>query len=324
MQRVGCDVLEINTDLFIPQWRKLSSRLAERLLLPLMMGEFNAALLQHADQYKPEFLITTKGPYILPETLRKFRKIGIKTYNYYPDTSAFAHGKLIPQALPEYDCVFYTKPFWDADVRTRIHLRESTLLPHGYDPDVHKIHVLNDADKKDFGHDVVVIASYTAYKEHVLSGVLRLLPDMDFCLWGHGWQVSKNPAIRKRWARKPLAGTVYSKALQAAKINLALTSGVDVGSSQGDNVTTRSYQIPACGGFMLHPRNEEILQLYEEGKQVACYGDAEEAAGKIRYYLDHPEERESMALAAHQRCVPAYSYDARMSTLLAWHRKNEV
>ena len=44
-----------------------------------------------------------------PETLRQLRERGIILYNYYPDTSAFAHGALLPQALPEYDCIFDTK-----------------------------------------------------------------------------------------------------------------------------------------------------------------------------------------------------------------------
>src|SRR5207237_639841 len=86
-----------------------------------------------------------------------------------------------------------------------------------------------------------------------------------------------------------------------------------------DETTTRTYEIPACGGFMLHERNEEVLELYEEGKEIACFDSAEELREKILYYLRHQQERERIALAGYKRCVPAYSYDNRMSEIVRWH-----
>ena len=70
---------------------------------------------------------------------------------------------------------------------------------------------------------------------------------------------------------------------------------------------------------MLHERSEELLGLFEEGKEIACFGSIRELADKITYYLAHPEERESVRQAGYARCVPAYSYDNRMAGLLAWH-----
>jgi spore maturation protein CgeB len=67
---------------------------------------------------------------------------------------------------------------------------------------------------------------------------------------------------------------------------------------------------------MLHERNLEVLDLYKENKEIACFDSAEELAGKIDYYLTHPVERESIAGAGHARCVPAYSYDNRMAEIL--------
>ncbi len=70
---------------------------------------------------------------------------------------------------------------------------------------------------------------------------------------------------------------------------------------------------------MLHERTPELAEIFEEGREVAAFGSAQELAEKIDYYLAHPEERERIAHAGYQRCVPAYSYEARMKTLLEWH-----
>jgi spore maturation protein CgeB len=62
-----------------------------------------------------------------------------------------------------------------------------------------------------------------------------------------------------------------------------------------------------------------VLELYYEGKEVACFASVEELAFKIEYYLAHPEERDAISHAGHIRCVPAYSYDQRMKEILRYH-----
>jgi len=70
---------------------------------------------------------------------------------------------------------------------------------------------------------------------------------------------------------------------------------------------------------MLHERNQEILELYEEGREFAAFDGVDELAQKIDYYLAHEQERLRIAAAGHARAVPLYSYDRRMAELLAWH-----
>lgn len=319
LRKFGCDVAEVNIDVFVPQWRRRFSRAVARLTLPISIREFNQSLLYHAAQQSPEFFLAFKGPYVEAATLRKLRKMGIRLYNYYPDTSAFAHGPYLPQALPEYDCIFYTKPFWDGDVRRHLKLQESVFLHHGYDSESHQRWPLTKEDLSRFQVDVAVIAFRTSFKERVVQELLELRPDLDLRIWGSGWERAKDARIRRAWQGGPLSGQVYSRALQAARINLALTSGIVQGASKGDDVTTRTFEIPACGGFMLHQRNPEVLELFEEGKEIACYATVQELAEKVDYYLAHPEERQAIAERGHRRCVPAYSYDNRMRSLLDWH-----
>lgn len=75
---------------------------------------------------------------------------------------------------------------------------------------------------------------------------------------------------------------------------------------------------------MLHERTEEFLGLFTEGKEMACFGSAEELAERIDYYLAHPEERAAIAAAGRERCVPAYSYDNRMAEIIRWHEEHST
>lgn len=320
LRRLGCDVMDIDGQTVFPQWRHKSCRAALRLFEGRLIREYNDLILDAASVFAPDLVLAFKGRPVEARTLRHLRAHGMALYNYYPDTSAFAHGALLETSLPEYDCIFYTKPFWLRDVCERISLRESVFLPHGYDPEVHYSWDLDEKDIRQYGCDASLIATYTPHKESILDGLVTVMPKIDLQIWGNQWKDRcRSPKLKKYIRGAPLIGSSYAKALRAVRINLAIMSGVVPGASQGDETTTRTYEIPACGGFMLHERSEEVLTLFEEGEEMACFGSVSELAEKIDYYLSHPGERETIARAGYARCVPAYSYDRRMAEILRWH-----
>lgn len=318
LRAMGHEVNEVNIDHYVPQWRHKLSRIVKRFILPIAVAEYNREVLRQAQELEPEIFLAFKGPYVEAATLRELRGRGVYLYNYYQDTSAFAHGRWLPRSLPEYDCVFYSKPFWLSDVSKRLKLKEAVYLNHGYDDDLSKPWPLTARDRV-FEVDVAVIGNRTRYKEEILGKLLRLRPDLNLKIWGNRWEDCHDPVILSRWQLGPVTGQAYYRALQAASINLAITSGKVPGASRGDFTTGRTFQIPACKGFMLHERNQEVLDLFEEGKEIACYGSVEEIAEKIDYYLAHPEERKAVAEAGYRRCVPAYSDSTRLRELLEWH-----
>jgi spore maturation protein CgeB len=181
---------------------------------------------------------------------------------------------------------------------------------------------LDEQDRGDYGHDVTVVASRTPYKELLLSELLRHRPNLDLHIYGSRWETSRSAELRSHIRGIPIYGSQYAKAVRAARICLGIMSGKVEDVSQGDETTTRTFEIPACGGFMLHERTPELLELYEEGQEVACFGSVEELASKIDYYLNRPEQRNAIARAGHARCVPAYSYDNRVKAILSYHEKN--
>lgn len=223
-------------------------------------------------------------------------------------------------AIPEYDCIFDTKRFWDDGLEQEMKVKKRVFLPHGYDSQLHRPINRNENDISRYECDASFIGTYSPRKEPILRDLLRKMPELNIKIWGSGWlRYNKSSELKKFIQGEPLTGDCYVKAIQSSRINLAI---MGVTQTFKDETTTRTYEIPACGGFMLHERSEEVLGLFAEGKEMDCFDSTEELVEKIKYYLAHSEKREEIARAGHARCVPAYSYDNRMIEILKWHAEH--
>jgi hypothetical protein len=104
----------------------------------------------------------------------------------------------------------------------------------------------------------------------------------------------------------------YAEAVAASKISLGFLREICL-----DEHTTRSFEIPAMGGFLLAHRSAEHLEFFEEGKEAEFFETDEEFNEKVRFYLAHDALRRRIAEAGYRRCMTSgYSYDERIQSLL--------
>ena len=110
----------------------------------------------------------------------------------------------------------------------------------------------------------------------------------------------------------------YSKALGAFKISLCFLRKMNY-----DQQTTRTMEIPACGGFMLAERTKEHLELFDEGKEAVYFSTNRELLELCRYYLSNEKKRKSIAEAGLQRCkTSGYSNEKTIKKMLEIVLKN--
>jgi glycosyltransferase involved in cell wall biosynthesis len=76
------------------------------------------------------------------------------------------------------------------------------------------------------------------------------------------------------------------------------------------HITGKSLEATMCGGFMLCEYVHGIENLFEIGKEIEIFHDKEELLEKIRYYLEHEEERENIARNGYERAIK--DYDAKL------------
>ena len=111
------------------------------------------------------------------------------------------------------------------------------------------------------------------------------------------WADYKNYSPNLGIEERQLLGDDYCKSLQAFKISLCFLRKMNF-----DRQTTRSVEIPACGGFMLAERTEEHLSMFKEGKEAAFFSSNIELLEKCRYFLNHEEERNLIAKNGFKIC----------------------
>jgi spore maturation protein CgeB len=69
------------------------------------------------------------------------------------------------------------------------------------------------------------------------------------------------------------------------------------------HIKGRSIEIALTKSFLLSEYAPGIEAFFEPGKEIEVFYDKEDLMAKVRYYLDNPEERESMAKNAYKKAL---------------------
>ena len=133
-------------------------------------------------------------------------------------------------------------------------------------------------------------------------------------VFGNTWEkanvsnISSNLTIHYQ----ELVGGDYNHSLANAKIVLGFLRKINL-----DTQTSRTFEIPACGGFMIMEYTENQDRLFAEDKEMVYFRTKEELLDKVLYYIKHQDEARSIVNKARLRCeTDGYEYDYRINTIL--------
>ena len=71
------------------------------------------------------------------------------------------------------------------------------------------------------------------------------------------------------------------------------------------------FDVLYCGGFLLTDYREDLDGLFEVGKELEVFRTDAELVDKVRYYLDHEEERNRIAQAGRERVLKEHNVKNR-------------
>ena len=309
-RRAGHSVINVPDTDFVPVgWQSLQLKALRRVTLAAMVADYQKALIEAARQLAPQLFFIFKGTYVRAATIDAIRQLGAVAINVYPDVSFTVHGPHIAGALPRYDWIFTTKSYGVSDLEQGLGIRQASFLSHGYDPETHFPAALDDFDRARLASQAAFIGTWSPKKEALLGCLRKALPELDLKVWGNQWDGAA-ATLGNTLMHRPLFGREYVKAICATDINIAILSEARGVASSGDLSTTRTFEIPAAGGFMLHERTAEVQSFFEEGKECAMFAGADELTAQVRHYLAHPDARMRIAEAGRARCLVAdYSVD---------------
>jgi spore maturation protein CgeB len=76
-------------------------------------------------------------------------------------------------------------------------------------------------------------------------------------------------------------------------------------------IKARTFEIPACGGFLLTGDADNLRDYYEDGKEIVIFQNQNDLTEKCKYYLEHQVERKAIAQAGYQRTIKEHTYELR-------------
>jgi spore maturation protein CgeB len=156
-------------------------------------------------------------------------------------------------------------------------------------------------------HDIVLVAlAEAAMRERVRFGA---------ALCGEGLRIHGDEHWRRLVPGIDLLPNLdYRRQLPAAflgsQVNVNITA---VQLATGAN--QRLWDVPGAGGFLLTDAQEDALEFFRDGHDVALYRDLDEARDKARHYLGHPAERQAIAARGFLRVEQAHRYPDRLRRL---------
>jgi spore maturation protein CgeB len=313
---LGHAVELIACDQFLPKVdRSVVRRGLQRLLTPVYIKQFNLEIVSAFERLRPDIVVVFKGNYVQPEALAQIRTSGAWLVNFFPDNSFMTHACVDTAIFRYFDHIFTTKRFGIEDFNRKLGLTQVSFLPHGYDPHVHRPFTDQDLISH-WACDVSFIGTWSPHKERLLSALHRKLNPGQLRIWGGYWEKCKSPAMHDCIVGEAMLGDLYALAISASKINLGLLSEKRAGASDDDQITSRTFHIPASGGFLLHERTDEVAEYFVEGAEMACFSSDDELVDKVEYYLSNDVERKRIAHAGYERCIAENSLTHRAQAIL--------
>jgi spore maturation protein CgeB len=215
---------------------------------------------------------------------------------YHSHDNNFSDGIMKPRdfdwTIRAYDFVFTTKSQNVARYNA-IGQPNAIYVPSAYEHTVHR--PIPDAESR-FASKKINACFIGTYDQSRLK-FLNAVGWDKLQVFGSNWR--RYPGFlthRNQIHPNPIYYLEFSDVISHSRCNLGLLR-----EEAQDLHTQRTFEIPACGGMQIAPRNDEILGFFEDKKEIACFSTPEELKDVVQYYLNHESERESIAKRGYER-----------------------
>ena len=150
-------------------------------------------------------------------------------------------------------------------------------------------------DKITYNADIRFIGSMSRRRINFLSA----LKNFNCEIYGWGWKRKYLLLDYPSWKIfNPIGQKDMSHLFLRTRININLMT-----IENRDLINPRAFDIPAAGGFQLCERTDEILQIFKEDKEIACFDSPEELESKCEFYLRNDSVRQKIVQAGYERVM---------------------
>jgi spore maturation protein CgeB len=280
---------------------------------------------------------------ITPEAVNEIRGMGIKTINWYCNGSYQLN--LVSEISPHYDWCLVPEKF---RINDYINLGANPIYcQEAANPNIYKPY---DLPKE---YDVTFVGQAYGERPNYIQKILE--QGINIRVWGQGWNAYSSQKEDKKFIfnlkdinlknyiksylksfflrsesrdfiqlPSEIIGGVLPdhelvKMYSRSKINLGFSScgNTHIANERIVQIRLRDFEVPMSGGFYMVEYMDELEEFFEIGKEIVCYSSIEDLIDKIKYYLQHDSERESIRVRGYERCLRDHSWHKRFETIFS-------
>lgn len=275
------------------QYPVLIGKVLDRVFLRRVASDVNTELQRYLNGRHYNLVIVAKGLLLTPETVRELHRHSDVLVNWNPDDffNPVNSSVNLVKSFEIYDCI-YTARKHLLDEYHRRGAKRCVLIDWYYVPKYY--FPLAAGTPQAYHQDISFIGSWSRRREALISS----LGMYNVRVYGASWKWASLAFRRKVRCMPPVFGADMRGVIQTSKINLNILT-----VENRDTTNLRNFEVAACGGFQLSERSPEILSLFKEGEEIACFSDAGELATRCAYYLSADAERNAIAVAGCRRVM---------------------
>jgi len=255
----------------------LRARLINRVRIELKLYEKSIfKTLARIDLKEFDLVFVFKGYYFNEEAFQLLKSKPIYCYNPDDPYNYITSNKNIRTLISEYDGYFT----YSREVLKTLQKKETTEIYHV--PLASDFSVFKKKLSQTKKYPISFIGNFDPERETYLKEIREI---NNLFIFGVNWKRKcKNVELRPRFF-EPKVNNKFCQTVQASIVNLNILRQQNKNSQN-----MRTFEIPACGGFVLHEFSEEVEEMFQEGRNIEFFRDVNEMNEKIEFYLQNPEK----------------------------------
>jgi spore maturation protein CgeB len=298
-----------NKYLYTYRKANILERIKDRIFFEKTAKRINFDLTRIIEQNAYSLMIVVRGDHVYPETIA-FAKSRIRTVVNWTSDDVFNplnSTSYILDCFDKYDYIFSPRAHLSDEYLNK-GARSFEVLHWYYRPGL--LYPPKDVAKTIYLFDITFIGSWSKRREIIITPI----ETFNVNIWGWGWNKKAHRKFLSRIDCKPYINMKdMMDVFATSKINLNILT-----KENRDTTNFRNFEIPAACGFQLSERSDEILQLFEEDKEIVCFESDDDLKAKCDYYLKNETERQRIALSGYNRLINSdYSIVDRAKKILS-------
>ena len=313
LKELGHDVYPVDIDKLI--YHSVFSPLHHRVNIGPGIMKLNKAVRRAIQTFSPELIWVDNKPFVTASTIKFAREIlpDVKWINLVTDDPTGRYKKawrIFKSTASLYDMHFVQRTENIAELSAYGAKRVAYCF-RSFDPGFHRPIILDVNEYAQYKTRVGFIGTYEGARE---SAIVHLINNgIAVQVTGDGWPKGKFWQLIKPYYTGPsVYGEEYIRRLNGMDIALHFLR-----HANRDGQDSRTFEIPACGVFMLAERSELHPQFFKEDEEAVFFGSDQELLERVKYYLADPVRRKVIAQNGFQRSLASdYSHRGRLTEVI--------